>query len=87
MLDEVAMVNEVLATFFTFIWPFSSVNSLMLNEDRPSTKVLIALITLVRFLPSVDPEVMEQPSILAESFATDIALVTLLPCVESLVLE
>lgn len=59
MLDEVAMVNEALATFFTLIRSFSSVNSLMLNEDGTSTKALTALIALVRFFPSVDSEVME----------------------------
>lgn len=54
MLDKVAVVTEVLATFLTFIRSFSSVNSLMLNEDRTSTKALTALTALVRFLPRVD---------------------------------
>ena len=54
MLDEVAVVNEVLATVFTFIRSFSSVNSLVLNEDRTSTKALTALIALIRFLLSMN---------------------------------
>lgn len=87
MLDEVAMVDEVLATFVTFIRSFSSVNSLMLNEDRTSTKALTALIALVRLFPRVDPEMMKKPSILAKGFATNAALIALLPSVESLVLE
>ena len=87
MLDEVAVINKVLATGFTFIRPFSSVNSLMLNEDRTSAEALPALAALEGLLPRVDPEVMEEPRVLAERFATDATLVALLPGVESLVLE
>lgn len=87
MLNEVAVVNEILAALLTLVRPLPGVNSLMLNKDRASAKALAALAALEGLLSRVDPEVMEEPSVLAEGFPADAALVALLPGVEPLVLE
>lgn len=87
VLDEVAVVDEVLAALLARVRPLPGVNSLVLHEDRTSTKALTALAALEGLLPRVDPEVMEEPSVLTEGLAADAALVVLLPGVQPLVLE
>jgi len=87
MLNEVAVVNEVLAAFLTFVRPLPGVNSLVLEEHRAPTEALTALSALEGPLPRVDPEVMEEAGILTEGLAAHGALVALLPGVEPLVLE